>query len=340
MEEYMIALLNEGIGQLTPVCLVLDGPLIHCAPSEPVDGSGQVVQTYRVDRKLAIHQRAVSYLLDSAHQCLLSMTGAGSVAMLGNFPLGPALRTALRCTSIFIASKVRLVAEKNQVGSAFLCGHHDIDIDGDIKLILDPSGSSLYLLQGTLFLDGKCAARTGEHTLVENIYLKERQLKQEYPVSPAVIQRTQLLNTLNVQKEEVSRVNPDPGKQKEPLPTEQQSHQQIKSHAFVVHQSLKSRFVFSSFIPVNQGEQQHTGKQVVGVVQTNFNAGRPMQKAYALKKQTKLKSKKEPAKSNPNPKSTKVGKSKLPKGKISAGKNDKSNSAKKEPKSKKQNPKV
>ncbi|KAH9404267.1 hypothetical protein TYRP_000086 [Tyrophagus putrescentiae] len=289
--EYMIALLSKPTGHLTPVCLVLDGPLVHCAPPEPVLGadtensagggvSGEIVKAYRVVRTLAIHQRAVFYLVDSAHQSLLSLIGAGSVALLCNYTFGPAYRTALRCTSILIGGQVRLIAERNQVGNSALSGHHHMDVDGEVKVVLDGAGQhcSLYLLQGTLFLDGRAACHTAEQALVEGIYGRERQLRTQSPLSPAVIPRNQLLTTLNVPKEQVGGGGGGGGQRSGEvvMPTEQQSHQTtIKSHAQVVQQSLKARFVFSSFIPVNTGEQQ--GKVVlVGKVDTNFNAGRPL----------------------------------------------------------------
>src|SRR5690606_10758623 len=146
--------------------------LTNCAAPLPTSSelSGEIIKVYRVIRQLAAHQRAVQLILDCANQSVISMTGASNVAVLCNFANGPAFRTVLCNTSLVVASKVRGGAQRTQLGNASVGGQHNIDVDGDLKVVFDPEVSHLYLLNGTMYVDGSFAARTTDQNMVEKVF--------------------------------------------------------------------------------------------------------------------------------------------------------------------------
>ena len=236
--EYLVAFANQTKMEVKPIGLVLDGPLVQYGSMES-SCTNVLLKMYQIVPQLYAQQKAIEMILNSRNRCVITLSGIGSTAILGTFNQTTFYRTVMPNSSIIVSIPVRVMAEQCQLESNILMGEHEIDIEGCVKLVIDQLIVHLYLLNGTLYLNGELAAVTEHSEEIENASQQDNQI-QTYStqISPALKSRDHLLTKLD-------RNNTN----KNPKPIKPISLPMKESKAKQVRLSLGSRFQFNPMIP-------------------------------------------------------------------------------------------
>lgn len=158
-KKYLIAYTTGTT--VTPLCVLLNGP-IGLIKQEGNEQQQINLTVFEVRNTNPSHQAALRSLLCHRTAVYISLSSPAAVAVISHIsaPTVSMFRTMTNGTVLVVGGQIEIVDKKNKSKSTSSANQprvdepHDLEVEGDIRLVLDVGLCKVHLFSGRIYLDG------------------------------------------------------------------------------------------------------------------------------------------------------------------------------------------
>lgn len=159
-KRYLIAHINGAM--VTPLCVLLNGPIgqMKAEGEQLPAASASNLAVFQVRSTNASHQAALCSLLCNQTAVYISLSSPAAVAVISHVSAAnqSIYRTMTSGTVLVVGGQVEIVTNKpsSDLPTTQPCADmpHNLEVEGDIRLVLDAGLCRVHVLSGRVYLDG------------------------------------------------------------------------------------------------------------------------------------------------------------------------------------------